>query len=53
MKPKINRDLDSAKMHFWSKFGNPNFNWLGSMAWTTQNGVNFDFSVQFDHVSQG
>ena len=46
MKTKINRDLDRAKMHFWS-------NWLGSMAWTTENGVNFDFSVQFDHVSQG
>ena len=22
-------------MHFWSKFGNPNFNWWRGMAWTS------------------
>ena len=25
--PKINRDINSAKVHLWSKFGNPSFNW--------------------------
>ena len=53
MKPKIKRDVNNAKMHFWFKFGNPNFNWLGSMARTTQNGVNFDLCVKFDHEGQG
>ena len=34
MKPKISRDLNSAEMHFVSKFLNPYFNWSGVMAWT-------------------
>ena len=34
-------------MHFWSKFGNPQTNSQ------TQNGVNFDFEVQFDLEGQG
>ena len=30
IKPLISRDLKRAKMHFWTKFGNPNYNrwWL-------------------------
>ena len=35
IKPKIGRDLNSAKMHFCSKFGNCNFNWWWVMAWTS------------------
>ena len=35
IKPKIGRDLNSAKMHFYSKFGNSNFNWWWVMAWTS------------------
>ena len=31
---KIGRDLNSAKMHFCSKFGNCNFNWWRVMACT-------------------
>ena len=34
MKPKIGRYLNSAKMHFCSKFGNCNFNWWWFMVWT-------------------
>ena len=34
IKPKIGRDLNSAKMHFCSKFGNCNFNWWWVMACT-------------------
>ena len=39
-------------MHFWSKFGNPDFNQRWLIARTnsqTQNGVNFYFEVKFDH----
>ena len=32
---QINRDLNSATMHFWSKFGNPNFNRWWVMTWIT------------------
>ena len=35
IKPKISRDLNSAKMHFYSKFGNCNFNWWWVMACTS------------------
>ena len=38
-------------MHFWSKFGNPHLIWYWLIARTNsqaQNGVNFDFQVQFD-----
>ena len=35
IKPKIGRDLNSAKKHFCSKFGNCNFNWWRVMAWTS------------------
>ena len=34
-KPKICRDLNSAKMHFCSKFGNCNLNWWWVMACTS------------------
>ena len=43
-------------MHFWSKFGKPHFIWYWLIARTNsqaQNGVNFDFEVQFhlaDHL---
>ena len=40
-------DLNSAKVHFCSKFGNCNFDWWLCHA-QAQNGVNFDFVVQFD-----
>ena len=56
IKPKINRDLNSAKMHFWSKLGNTDFNWWWLIARTNshaQNGVNFDFKVLFDLEGQG
>ena len=52
-KPKIGRGLNSAKIHFCSKFGNRNFNWWWVMAWTSSNGVNFDFEVKFDLEGQG
>ena len=29
--PKIKTYLNSANMHFWSKFGIPNFTWWGVM----------------------
>ena len=53
LKIKVNqaqnqRDLNSAKMHFWSKFGNTDFNWWWLIARTNshaQNGVNFDYKV--------
>ena len=32
---KINRDFYSAKMHFWSKFGNPNLNKWWVVTWTS------------------
>ena len=54
--PKINRNLNSAKMHVWSKFWNPDFNQSWLIARTnsqTQNGVNFDFKVKFDLEGQG
>ena len=38
-------------MHFWSKFGKPHLFWYWLIAPTNsqaQNGVNFDFQVQFD-----
>ena len=35
IKPKFGRDLNSAQMHFCSKFGNCNFNWWGVLAWTS------------------
>ena len=35
MKPKIGKDLNSAKVHFCSKFGNYNFNRWWVMAWTS------------------
>ena len=35
IKPKIGRDLNSAKMHFCSKFGNCNFNWWWVMVCTS------------------
>ena len=44
-------DLNSAKIHFWSKFGKPHFIWYWLIARTNsqaKNGVNFDFQVQFD-----
>ena len=46
IQPKINRDLNSAKMHFWPKL-------LTSIGGDlshgqAQNGVNFDIWVQFD-----
>ena len=53
--PKINRDLNSAKLHFWSKFGNHDFNQWWLIARTnsqTQSGVNFDFEVKFDLEGQ-
>ena len=56
MKPKINSDLKSAKVHFWPKFGNPDFNQWWLIARTnsqTQNGLNFDFEVKFDIEGQG
>ena len=43
-------------MHFWSKFGNPDFNpwWLIARRNSqTQNGVHFDFEVKFDLEGQG
>ena len=30
MKPKIIMDHNSAEMHFWSKFGNPDFQLIGN-----------------------
>ena len=52
----VNRDLNSAKMHFWSKFGNPDFNQWWLIARTnsqTQTGVNLYFGLQFDLEDQG
>ena len=43
-------------MHFWSKFGNNDFNQSWLIARTNsqaQNGVNFDFEVKFDLEGQG
>ena len=54
--PKINRNLNSAKMHVWSKFWNLDFNQSWLIARTnsqTQNGVNFDFKVKFDLEGEG
>ena len=47
IKTKINRDLNSAMMHFRSKFGNTDFNWWWLIARTNshaQNGVNVDLN---------
>ena len=51
--PKIGRDMNSAKMHFV-----PNLEIvtsIGGELWhaQAQNGVNFDFGVQFDLEGQG
>ena len=51
-----NRDLNNAKMHLWSKFGNPDFNQWWLVARTnsqTQNGVNFYCWVKFDLEDHG
>ena len=53
IKPKIGRDLNSAKMHF-----GPNLEIvtsIGSELWhgQAQNGINFDFEVKFDLEGQG
>ena len=43
-------------MHFWSKFGKPHFIWYWFIVRTNsqaQNGVNFDFKVQFNLEGQG
>ena len=43
-------------MHFWSIFRNPHFIWYWLIARTNsqaQNGVNFDFQVQFDLEDHG
>ena len=52
IKPKINRDLNSAKVHFGSKFGNII---LGGEWWQgqAQNMAIFYFSVKFDLEVQG
>ena len=53
--PKINMDLNSAKMHFWSQFGNPDYDPWWLIARTNsqaQSGVNFDFEVKFDLEGQ-
>ena len=54
--PYIDRDLNNAMMHFWSKFRNPDFNRWWLMARTNsqaQHGVNFDFEVKFDFEVRG
>ena len=38
---------------FWSKIGNPNFNWWWVMVWTISKWVNFYFKFQFDLEGQG
>ena len=46
--PQINRGLNSAKMHVWSKFGNPDFNWwllIEPTSSQAQNKVNWDFKL--------
>ena len=43
-------------MHFWSKFGNPDYDPWWLMAWTNsqaQTGVNFEFEVKYDLEGQG
>ena len=54
--PKIDRDLNSAKVHLWSKFWNPDYDPWWRMARTNsqaQTGVNFDFEVKFNLEGQG
>ena len=49
-------DLNSAKMHFWSKFGNPDYDPWWLMARTNsqaQTGIHFYFEVKFDLEGQG
>ena len=41
IKPELKRDINSANMHFWSKFRIPNFNWLRIMARTSSRWGNF------------
>ena len=54
MMSKIIRDINSAKMHFWSKFKNPNFNWWWVIGMDKlKMGVNICFQVQFDLEGQG
>ena len=48
IKPKILRNLKSAMVHFWSKFGNRILDRWWMMVWTTQNMVIFHFEVKFD-----
>ena len=48
--PKSKRDINSAKMHFWSKFGNPDNDTWWLMVRTNsqaQTGVNIDFKIKF------
>ena len=52
----MNRDLNNAKMHFLSDFGNRDWDLRWLMAWTNsqaQIGVNFDLKVKFDLEGQG
>ena len=35
IKLRVSRDLNSAKMHLWTKFGNPNLNRWWVMGWTS------------------
>ena len=51
-KPQIARDLDSAVVYFWSRFGNSNFNWWWVMTWRSSKLCNCYLQGQFDHERQ-
>ena len=53
IKPKIIRHLKSAKVHFWSKFGNLIVDRWWMMACTSSKYGNFYFEVKFDLEVQG
>ena len=51
--PQNKRDLNQGIQHLWSKFGGHSLNGWWVIAWTSSNGVNFDFEVKFDLEGQG
>ena len=51
--PKNNRDLNQGILQLWSKFGGPTLSGWWVIAWTTQDGVYFDFEVKFYLEGQG
>ena len=53
IKPKINRNFNSAKMHVWSKLGHPNFKQWCVIVWKGSKWGSDYFQVKFDLESQG